>query len=101
MSDNQFNAHIENMRHHYQHPNSRNRAVSGAQKMINGCGDLFGMNKQVSGLKEAVQKANYRHADKPNIKCSTCKFFNNQSGFCSAWKFTAKADYVCDTWAPK
>ena len=54
----------------------------------------------IPGAKVNIPAPNYRPAENPDVEsCGTCKF-RDQTGNCNAYAFSARLEYVCDTWQP-
>lgn len=68
-------------------------------------GNSGDINKNISSYEPVVIPAyvpNYHSPEEPTTRiCSTCRFYkviDGDSGYCKAYKFTAKSEFTCDSW---
>jgi len=58
---------------------------------------LEGGFERVKATKGREDAPNY-HISRGNIKCSNCRFGNNDDRLCSEYRFNYDVGYVCDSW---
>ncbi len=70
-----------------------------------GTGGVGGRNtyengKRIPGNFPAAYQNSLNEAVPDGQKCGNCKFFNQNSGYCSVWKATANKVYWCQSYVP-
>ena len=59
--------------------------------------------KQAASIRDAelnLPAANYSKSPNPDVTCGTCGF-RDQNGYCNAYNFDCRQDFVCDSWKPE
>ena len=61
---------------------------------------IYENGKRIPGNFPAAYQNSLNEAVPDGQKCGNCKFFNQNSGYCSVWKATANKNYWCQSYVP-